>query len=304
MLATESINIKSKNIDTKSTLDILKIINSEDQSVAVAVAKALPEISALIDAVSEILKKGGRLFYVGAGTSGRLGVLDASECPPTFGVPSSMVVGVIAGGDTALRNSVENAEDNRLQGEIDLRNKNLSAKDAVIGISAAGAAPYVLGAIEYATAVGAVTGCIVCNEDTPLVESVKFPISVVVGPEIIQGSTRMKAGTAEKMVLNMITTVSMIKLGFVYDNLMVNLQPTNLKLEKRAQQIIKEITGCDDSSALSYYNKSGRRVPEAVLMLQFDLGKEEAAIILSEAGGNLHNAISICEANNYKKNSV
>ena len=294
MLSTESINSNSKNIDVKNTLEILHIMNEEDRKVAEAISKELPAIGKLIDAVTDVFRRGGRLFYIGAGTSGRLGVLDASECPPTFGVPSSMVIGIIAGGDTALRNAVENAEDNKANGKKDLECHGFTSNDAVVGLSAAGSAPYVVGALEYATSIGAVTGCIVCNENSLMSHIVSFPVSVVVGPEIIQGSTRLKSGTAEKMVLNMITTVSMIKLGLVYDNMMVNLQPTNSKLIHRANTIIQKITGCDEAKASEYYTKTKGKVPEAVLMIMFGIPEAEAHNILKKNNSNLHKAMDEC----------
>ncbi len=291
MLCTEEINEKSRGIDTKSTLDILRIMNSEDASVAHAVGKVLPEIAALIDAVVAAFKKKGRLFYIGSGTSGRLGVLDASECPPTFGVPSGMVVGIIAGGDGALRTAIENAEDDANAARIDLSEHGFSSRDVLIGLSAAGNASYVKGALEHAKSIGATTGCIVCNKDSELAHLSDYPVSVIVGPELIQGSTRLKAGTAEKLILNMISTVSMVKLGLTYDNLMVNIQPTNNKLKERAKRIIREITGCTEDIASEYYQKSGYTVSCAVLMIMFGIGRDKAEEALCKAEFNLHKAM-------------
>ena len=296
MLCTEEINVNSKGIDMKSTMEILEIMNREDEGVAKAVRASLAQIAELIDATVNVFRHHGRLFYIGSGTSGRLGVLDASECPPTFGVPSTMVNGVIAGGERALRNAIENAEDDKEKASSDLEVYDFSSSDMLIGLSAAGSTPYVVGAIEYAHSIGADTGCIVCNEESVLSRLVHHPVTVVVGPEIIQGSTRLKAGTAEKMVLNMISTISMVKLGYVYDNFMVNIQPTNIKLINRARRIIRQITGCDDVTARRYYQESGCKVAESVLMIKFSLSADEAFIALSEADFNLHKAIEACSA--------
>lgn len=296
MLCTEEINVNSKGIDMKSTMEILEIMNREDEGVAKAVRASLAQIAELIDATVNAFRHHGRLFYIGSGTSGRLGVLDASECPPTFGVPSTMVNGVIAGGESALRNAIENAEDDKEKASSDLEAYDFSSSDMLIGLSAAGSTPYVVGAIEYAHSIGADTGCIVCNDGSVLSRLVHHPVTVVVGPEIIQGSTRLKAGTAEKMVLNMISTISMVKLGYVYDNFMVNIQPTNIKLINRARRIIRQITGCDDDTARRYYQESGCKVAESVLMIKFSLSADEASIVLSEADFNLHKAIEACSA--------
>ena len=293
MLCTEEINVNSKGIDMKSTMEILEIMNREDEGVAKAVRASLAQIAGLIDATVNAFRHHGRLFYIGSGTSGRLGVLDASECPPTFGVPSTMVNGVIAGGERALRNAIENAEDDKEKASADLEAYDFSSSDMLIGLSAAGSTPYVVGAIEYAHSIGADTGCIVCNEGSVLSRLVHHPVTVVVGPEIIQGSTRLKAGTAEKMVLNMISTISMVKLGYVYDNFMVNIQPTNIKLINRARRIIRQITGCDDVTARRYYQESGCKVAESVLMIKFSLSADEAFIALSDADFNLHKAIEV-----------
>ena len=221
-----------------SVQEITKNINTEDKSVPLAVKRALPQINTLIDQIVSKLKKGGRLFYLGAGTSGRLGILDASECPPTFGVSADLVIGIIAGGDSAIRNAVENAEDSTTQGWKDLESFQLSEKDVVIGIAASGTTPYVISALKRCNAKNIITGCITCNEGSPLALTAQFPIEVVVGPEFLTGSSRMKAGTAQKLVLNMITTTTMIQLGKVQGNKMVDMQLSNDKLVDRGTKMI------------------------------------------------------------------
>ena len=228
------------NLENKSTLNIITEINKEDQTIALSINKNLIKIELVINKVYESISKGGRLFYIGSGTSGRLGVLDASECPPTFGVNNDLVVAIIAGGDKAIRNSQEYAEDSLDQGWLDLKKKNISKNDFVIGIAASGTTPYVLGAIKYCNKNNIQTGCITCNKNSPLSQVAKFPIEIVVGPEYLTGSSRMKAGTAQKMVLNMITTTTMIKLGRVKNNLMVDMQLSNEKLIDRGIRIVKE----------------------------------------------------------------
>jgi N-acetylmuramic acid 6-phosphate etherase len=226
------------SLETMSVIDLLKDINNEDKTVPLAVEKALPQIENLITKVVEKLRLGGRLFYIGAGTSGRLGIVDASECPPTFGVPFELVNGIIAGGDKAIRKAVENAEDNRKQAWIDLQNETISANDVVIGIAASGTTPYVIAGLEKCNENNIVTGCITCNEGSPLALTAKYPIVVVVGPEFVTGSSRMKAGTAQKLVLNMISTSVMIQLGKVKGNKMVDMQLSNDKLVDRGVKMI------------------------------------------------------------------
>jgi N-acetylmuramic acid 6-phosphate etherase len=229
---------KYHNIDQMEVLDILKNINNEDKTVPLAVEKAIPQIEKLATAVAERMKNGGRLFYIGAGTSGRLGVVDASECPPTFGVPFDLVVGIIAGGDQALRRGIENAEDDAAQAWIDLLKFEINAKDSLIGLAASGTTPYVVGGLKKARENGVLTGCIICNEGGPVVETSDFPVEVVVGPEFLTGSTRMKSGTAQKLVLNMLSTTVMIRLGRVKGNRMVDMQLTNHKLVDRGTQMV------------------------------------------------------------------
>lgn len=229
--------------------ELLTNINNEDQKVAIAVEKAIPQIEALVTQIVQKLQQGGRLFYTGSGTSGRLGVLDASECPPTFGVSHELVVGIISGGEIALRKAVENAEDDTLQGWKDLHEHNINSKDVLIGIAASGTTPYVLGALEKANAEGIITGCITMNENSPLDKLAKFPIVAVVGPEFVTGSSRMKAGTAQKLILNMISTSTMIQLGKVKGNKMVDMKLSNSKLINRGVQMIVENLQIDTKKA-------------------------------------------------------
>lgn len=292
---TEQMNYKSKGIDTKSTYDICNIINDEDKTVADAVSKALEPISLLIDEVVKSFKKGGRLLYIGAGTSGRLGVLDASECPPTFGVSPNMVVGIIAGGDVALRNAVENAEDNGEAGIQSLKDKNFNKSDTLIGLTASGEAKFVKDAMSYAQSLGSVVGGISCNENSKVFDCADYKIYLPVGPEIVTGSTRMKSGTAQKMVLNMITTVSMIKLGKVYDNYMVNLKPTNKKLVKRAKSLIKTISEKDDKIVDKVWDDCQGNTTIGILMAIRNISFEEAEFLLKKSDNNLHKAIDIFE---------
>lgn len=238
-----------RDLEKKSTLDLLQGINREDQTVPLAVEKSIPQIEKLTEAIIEKMKAGGRLFYIGAGTSGRLGVVDASECPPTYGVPHGLVVGLIAGGDVAIRRSVEHAEDDPQQGWADLQEHAFGPLDSLVGIAASGRTPYVIGAVEKARQAGSITGCITCNADSPLAKAVEFPVEVVVGPEFVTGSTRMKSGTAQKLVLNMISTTLMIRLGRVRGNRMVDMQLSNSKLKNRGLRMVMEATGLDEHAA-------------------------------------------------------
>src|ERR1700677_3824401 len=256
-LATETRNPRTQNIDQLPTLDMVRMINDEDAKIAAAVAAVLPQVAQAIDAIDERFQQGGRLFYTGAGTSGRLGVLDASECPPTFSVSPDLFHAIIAGGDTALRKSSEQSEDSPEQGAADLAAAGFTAQDALIGIAASGRTPYVLGALAYARKHGALTIALACVPDSPIAAASDISIAAVTGPEILTGSTRMKAGTATKLVLNMISTGVMIKTGAVYGNLMVNVQPTNGKLTDRARRIIMAATGIDQPSAATLLEKSG-----------------------------------------------
>lgn len=245
------------DIEKMSTTEMLTNINNEDQKVALAVQKQIPIISKLVDVISEKLEKGGRLFYIGAGTSGRLGILDASECPPTFGVDSNMVIGLIAGGDDAIRTAVENAEDDKKQAIKDLEDYKIDQLDVVIGIAASGTTPYVIGGLEDCQNKEIVTACITCNKNSPVSQFSDFPIEVIVGPEFITGSSRMKAGTAQKMVLNMISTSVMIKLGRVKDNKMVDMQLSNQKLIERGSKMISEALNLNLSTSEELLRKHG-----------------------------------------------
>lgn len=295
---TEQRNPRSFQIDTKSTEEILRIINTEDKTIPTIVEKSIPDLVPLIDCLVSIFQKNGRLFYIGAGTSGRLGVLDASECPPTYGVSPEMVQGFIAGGDTALRKSVENAEDSAEQGIAQLQSANFSSNDMLIGITASGSAPYVIGTMEYARSLGSPVGAISCNPDSLTFSHADYAICIPVGPEIIAGSTRMKAGTAQKLVLNMISTTAMIKLGKVYNNFMIDLVPVNAKLIKRSIRLISEITACTIEKATHYFEQSGKNIRTAIIMASLEIKKSEAESLLSGAKNNINKALeaySHCE---------
>ncbi len=246
-----------QNLELMNTKELLKSINDQDQTVPLAIAKAIPKIEKLVNAAYLKMKEGGRLFYLGAGTSGRLGIVDASECPPTFGVPFGMVVGLIAGGDKAIRKAVEFAEDDKSQGWLDLKKHKISDKDVVIGIAASGTTPYVIGALEEANKAGIVTGCITCNKNSPLAAVAKFAVEVIVGPEFVTGSTRMKAGTAQKLVLNMLSTSLMIKLGRVKGNKMVDMRLSNHKLVNRGIKMIMDELNLSEKKAAELLKKHG-----------------------------------------------
>lgn len=245
------------HLDRLSIKELLQIINNEDKSVPYAVERSLPQIERLIESALSLMEQGGRLFYIGSGTSGRLGIVDASECPPTYGVPEGLVIGIIAGGDGAIRKAVEGAEDDPNQGWLDLKKYHVSELDFVIGISASGTTPYTVGALRHAKNHGIKTGCITCNMNTPLASYADFPIEVIVGPEVVTGSTRMKAGTAQKLVLNMISTTLMIKLGHVLDNKMIDMQLANQKLWDRAIRYFVRFTGADRETAIAYLKRAG-----------------------------------------------
>lgn len=294
-LLTEARNAASENLDMLPTVDLLRVINDADKEVALAVEREIANIAAAVDLIVERLEAGGRLFYVGAGTSGRLGVLDASECPPTFSVPASLVVGIIAGGDSALRMSAEKAEDDPGQGATDLKVRAFDSNDALVGIAASGRTPYVLGAIDYARSIGAVTIGLSCVPHSELAQASEVAISPVVGPEVLTGSTRMKAGTATKLVLNMITTGAMVKMGAAYGNLMVNVQPTNVKLVDRARRIIEAVCHVDSDTAATLLANAGS--PKiAILMHQLGLNRVNSEKLLEQAAGNLRKALAKGEA--------
>ncbi len=290
-LLTEQRNPESDCIDSVPTADLLEIINREDRKVAVAVEHEIPSIAAALDAIVERYQRGGRLFYVGAGTSGRLGVLDAAECPPTFGVPPDRVQGVIAGGDGAVVRATEASEDQPEAGAADLERRGITPDDAVVGITASGRTPYVLGAVDYAKALGALTVGLTTNPDSELARHVDIAITPVVGPEVITGSTRLKSGTAQKLVLNMLSTGLMVKMGYVLGNLMVNLQLKNEKLVDRARRILVEVTGCSSEDAARAIAASGKDVRLAVLMVKLRIGRVEAQESLKAAGDNLWRAL-------------
>lgn len=263
---TEQENPKTTDIDQVSTLDALRLINEEDKLVAAAVEKVLPDVAAAVDEIAKRLQNGGRLFYVGTGTSGRLGVLDASEIPPTYGVSYDLVQGIIAGGYDALYKATEASEDNKEQGAEDLRNRDVNEKDAVVGIAASGRTPYTIGAVEYARSIGAFTACIVCNPESAITKAVDIAIVPVVGPEAITGSTRMKAGTAQKLILNMISTAAMIRLGYVKGNRMTNMKPANEKLKDRSLRILIAETGLEESAAEELMIEAGGDLRVALVM--------------------------------------
>jgi N-acetylmuramic acid 6-phosphate etherase len=296
LLLTETRYKPSERIDELPTVEMLQVINAADREVADAVAREIPAIACAVDAIAEALGqgRGGRLFYVGAGTSGRLGVLDASECPPTFNVPPTLVQGFIAGGDYALRHSVEGAEDSRELGATDLRAHGFTGKDVLAGIAASGRTPYVLGAMEYARELGAVTIGVSCVPDSEVGRAAQIAITPAVGPEVITGSTRLRAGTATKLVLNMLSTGAMIKLGMVYANLMVNVQPTNEKLADRAERIVVELTGLPRDRAATLLREAGS-IKAAVLMHTHGLSREQAETLLREAHGHLRQAMEAAD---------
>ncbi|ADY14331.1 N-acetylmuramic acid 6-phosphate etherase [Sphaerochaeta globosa] len=292
-LTTEQCNVNSSNIDELSISQILQIINNEDKTVPYAVEKQLAIIEALVSDIVLAFRKGGRLVYIGAGTSGRLGVLDASECPPTFGVPCTMVQALIAGGRDALVRSIENAEDDRQAGIEALTAIQFNADDVLVGITASGQAPYVIGAMEYARNLGSVVGAISCNKDSKTFSAAKHAIFLDVGPEVLTGSTRLKAGTAQKLVLNMLTTASMIRLGKVYHNLMVDLKPVNQKLVERSKHLIKQATGCTEAEAAKAFEESGKRPKVAILMILLGVDAQTAIALEEQSSGPISEMIRL-----------
>jgi N-acetylmuramic acid 6-phosphate etherase len=287
---TEAQNPRTTDIDTLSSLEIVTLINDEDSKVAAAVRRELPNIARSVDVIVERMKQGGRLFYFGAGTSGRLGVLDASEMPPTYSSPPAWVQGFIAGGDVALRRSVEGAEDDPQAGAQVVREAQVSASDVVVGITASGGAPWLLGAVGEAQRRGAATIALTCNPDSPLARRAEVVIAPVVGPEVVAGSSRMKAGTAQKMVLNMLSTATMIQLGKVYGNLMVDVQPTNAKLRRRAVRILQQAAGADPQAAQAALEATGYQVKPALVMLLAGVDPDEARRRLAAADGFVRRA--------------
>jgi N-acetylmuramic acid 6-phosphate etherase len=291
LLTTESRNQKTMQIDTAEAIDILRIMNEQDQLVALAVKEVLPEVEAAVQFVFESFKKGGRLIYLGAGTSGRLGVLDAVECPPTFSTEPEMVVGLMAGGEGAFLKAVEGAEDDPELGVNDLKQLELTENDTVIGIAASGRTPYVIGALRYARSIGAKTVALSCNKNAAISKEADQAIEVIVGPEVLTGSTRLKSGTAHKMILNMISTSSMILLGKAYENLMVDVKVSNLKLKERAIGIIRKITGVSYEVALETLEKSDLQVKTAIVMILTKTTKQQAEELLTAANGYVKIAI-------------
>lgn len=292
-LATEKPNPASSSIDLLPTADILTLINAEDQKVAPAVASQIPQIAQAVDAIVNAILQGGRLFYLGAGTSGRLGVLDASECPPTFDVSPDLVQGIIAGGEPALTRATEGTEDHPESGAADLGQRNFTAQDILVGLTASGRTPYVLGAIRHARSLGATTIGITCNAAAELSTLVDIPIVPLVGPEILTGSTRLKSGTAQKLVLNMLSTAAMIRLGCVYRNLMVNLQLKNEKLRARARRIVAQATGVSPDRAAQALADAGNDVRAAIVMLKRGVPLDQARSLLHQAGNRVGAALEL-----------
>lgn len=290
-LTTELDNPASANIDQMTTLDAVSLINREDAKAAAAVREALPQIAEAVDIIAAAIAKGGRLIYLGAGTSGRLGVLDAVECVPTFSVEPDLVQGLIAGGADALTNSIEGAEDKPCGARDDLAARGLTSDDVLCGIAASGRTPYVIGGLEYATGLGAKTIAIACNADSPIGAIADVSICVDVGPEIIAGSTRMKAGTAQKLILNMLSTAAMIRLGKVYGNLMVDVKVSNQKLAERARRLVMRLTGVDDDGARELLARAHSEVKPAVVMSRLAVDVDEARRLLAEADGRLRAVI-------------
>jgi N-acetylmuramic acid 6-phosphate etherase len=293
-LLTEQRNPASESIYNKPTAEILQIINSEDAKVPSAVSEAIPRIAQAVDGIVNALRSGGRLFYIGAGTSGRLGVLDASECPPTYNVPPDLVQGIIAGGEPALSRATEASEDDPASGARDLRARGFTGNDVLCGIAASGRTPYVLGAVREARELGALTIGVSCTPDSDLSRAAEIPIEVLTGAEIVTGSTRMKAGTATKLVLNMLTTAAMIRLGYVYGNLMVNVQPRNDKLRDRAVRIVRDASGLNEARAAELLREAGA-VRTAIVMALRDVDRNAAEVLLERAGGTVSGALAIKE---------
>lgn len=288
-IKTEKENPNSINFSEMSILESVKLMNKEDINAVKCIENEYENISKLIEKTGECLKQGGRIIYIGAGTSGRLGVLDAVECPPTFGVDYETVVGIIAGGENAFVKAKEGAEDNPILGEEDLRKINLTSKDAVIGVAASGRTPYVIGGIEYANKVGAITGSIACTDNSEIGKISRYPIEVIPGPEVLTGSTRLKAGTSTKLILNMISTISMKMAGKVYKNYMVDLKLSNKKLQVRGINIVKSVTGVNDKIAIRKLSEANGHVKLAIVMIILNVKKEDAEKILKKSDGNIQN---------------
>jgi N-acetylmuramic acid 6-phosphate etherase len=297
---TEQRNPRSRGLDQKTTLEILRALNREDASVASAVRRELPQIARAVDAIAKSLGRGGTLFYVGAGTSGRLAVLDAAECPPTFGTPPKMVRAIIAGGERALRHAVEGAEDSASNGTRDLRRAGVSRRDVVVGIAASGSTAYVLGALELARRRGAITVGVTSNPRSPVARKARISIAPDTGPEAIAGSTRLKAGTAQKMVLNMLSTAAMVRLGRVYENWMVHVALTNQKLRRRGARILEEVAGVSLSAAEHALRQAQHNLPAALVMLKTGANARDARRQLAQSGGNVRQALEAAQKHQSK----
>ena len=284
-LNTEQRNPRSSQIDQVSTLELARIINREDQGIAPAIELILPQIAAAIDIIAHNLRRGGRLLYMGSGTSGRLGILDAAECPPTYSTEPEMVQGLIAGGYEAIFRAKEGAEDSPELGARDLQERHLTAADVVVGLTASGRTPYVLGGLTYANSVGAATICVCCSADAPVAALSQISLCALVGPEVVTGSTRMKAGTAQKMILNMLSTGAMIRLGKVYGNLMVDVRASNEKLQERARRIVMEATGCSRAAAIAALAETGGKAKEAIITIVSGIPAAEASRRLAACHG-------------------
>ena len=290
-LVTEQQNLKSRDIDEKTTVDILTVINEEDQSVPLMIQKSLPDIALVVDEVVKTFQKGGRLIYVGAGTSGRIGILDAAECPPTFGTDPEMVKAVIAGGSEAIFSAIEGAEDNESLGKYEMEQQQITSSDIVIGITASGRAPFVIGALKEAKNRHAATVSLTCTKNAELNQYGDYHINIEVGPEVITGSTRMKAGTSQKLVLNMITTTSMIKIGKTFGNLMVDVKPLNKKLVERAKWIIQSASHCTKDEAGMLFEQANGNPKIAIVMHTCKVDAEEAKKMLSQENGVINQVI-------------
>ena len=290
-LITEQRNPNSMHVDSLSALEIVQLMNEEDKQVPLAIEKCLPQIAQAVECIVAAFQQGGRLVYIGAGTSGRLGVLDASECPPTFGVSPEMVKGIIAGGERALRHPIEGAEDNKVQAVVDLQTIQFSSKDVLVGIAASGRTPYVIGALEYAKSLGSVTVSIASNPNSAMANIVDIAIDTIVGPEVLTGSSRLKSGTAQKLVLNMLTTASMILMGKCYQNLMVDVQASNEKLKARAIRIVMQATDCDKALAEETLKQADQNTKLAIMMILSGLDRAQAEALLEKHQGKLQLAL-------------
>ena len=290
-LITEQRNPNSMHVDSLSALEIVQLMNEEDKQVPLAIEKCLPQIAQAVECIVAAFQQGGRLVYIGAGTSGRLGVLDASECPPTFGVSPEMVKGIIAGGERALRHPIEGAEDSKAQAVVDLQTIQFSSKDVLVGVAASGRTPYVIGALEYAKSLGSVTVSVASNPNSAMANIVDIAIDTVVGPEVLTGSSRLKSGTAQKLVLNILTTASMILMGKCYQNLMVDVQASNEKLKARAIRIVMQATDCDKALAEETLKQADQNAKLAIMMILSGLERAQAEALLEKHHGKLQLAL-------------